>query len=30
MLGSFVYVFFIAAMEVSYGVVSYGTDERVY
>jgi hypothetical protein len=29
MLGPFVYVFFILAMEVSWGVVSYGTDEGV-
>ena len=29
MLGSFVYVFLILAMEVTYGVVSYGVDEGV-
>jgi hypothetical protein len=28
-LGPFVYVFLILAMEVSYGVVSYGADEGV-
>jgi hypothetical protein len=28
-LGPFVYVFLILAMEVSYGAVSYGADEGV-
>jgi hypothetical protein len=28
-LGPFVYVFLVLAMEVSYGVVSYGDDEGI-
>ena len=29
MLGPFVYVFFILAMEVCYGIVTYGTNKGV-